>query len=117
MKPLEKDLIYITDVFKDVFYNGTYLDIQGSQITLRKGFDKSDGCTCADDDETNLPYCRLHDALLLENIKGVTRHMKDKVFYEGLKRNKYKWKGWLPFGAEIYYTGVSLNTFRKWLFK
>lgn len=116
MKRLDENVTVNTKVFKEIWYTGTFLDIQGSLIVVKKGF-TWDGCTCAKDQPRNQVACCVHDALLNEKNAPITRKQKDAVFYELLKEHGFKLFGWVPFSPEIYYAGVSLNTFRKWLFK
>lgn len=116
MKILRHNLVVETSVFKDIWFVGNFVEIQGSIIIVKTGFEW-DGCTCAKDQPRNQTACCVHDALLYEITAPITRHQKDKVFYELLKVNKFKLWGWVPFSPEIYYIGVSLNTFRKMVFK
>lgn len=113
---LDRDIIFETKVFKDVWYVGTWLEIQGSLIIVKKGF-VSDGCTLAKDQPRNHDASRIHDALLWEKNSPITRRQKDKVFYEVLKKNKFKLGGWVPFSPEIYFLGVWLNTTYLKVFK
>lgn len=116
MKRLDENLVVETKVFKEIWYTGKFLDIQGSVIIVKSGFEW-DGCTCSKDQPRNRVACCVHDALLNEVNAPVTRHQKDKVFYELLKESGFKLGSWIPLSPQIYYIGVSLNTFRKMFFK
>lgn len=119
MKKLDEDVTVKVKCFKvdkDKNYIGTFINIEENLITVKKGF-TWDGCTCAKDQPSNQVACCVHDALLNEKNAPMSRHKKDQIFYELLKEHKFKLFGWVPFSPQIYYTGVSLNTFRKWLFK
>lgn len=116
MNSLQEDLVVNTEVFKEVWYTGNFVEIQGSLIIVNKGFEW-DGCTCAKDQPSNRIACCVHDALLWDNNIPITRWEKDKVFYKLLKENKFKLGGWVPFSPEIYYIGVTLATVKVLIFK
>jgi hypothetical protein len=84
MKRLDEKLVVNTKVFKDVWFTSQYVDIESSLIIVKKGF-QWDGCTCSKDQPRNQIACCVHDALLSMNNIPITRHQKDKVFYELLK--------------------------------
>lgn len=116
MKRLDENLTVETKVFKEIWYTGKWLDIQGNLIIVKAGFE-FDGCTCSKDQPRNRIACCVHDALLFDLNVPVTRKQKDKVFYELLKENKFRLGGWVPFSPQIYYIGVRLQAlsgmFRK----
>ncbi len=90
-----------------------YVLICGGSISVLEGW-QWDGCTFAKDSPyTNNASC-IHDALLSVDC-GIPRGVKDLIFYDELKKNNFKWCGWLPFSCEIYYIGVRIGSLISYL--
>ena len=99
---LESNLVAITDRFKDIYFTGDYLRIKNNVITVLQGFEY-DGCTCARDGNGRGACC-IHDALCGYEIEGVSQKTKDLIFYDELRRRKFRFFG-IP-ASLMYYCGV-----------
>lgn len=107
---LTNDLRIETSRFKDIYFDSKYLSIIDNVIIVKKGFIWN-GCTWARDgkrDGRGIPLSAIascvHDALYFYTIKGISRDIKDLIFYDELKRVNFKFLG-VP-GSLLYLVGV-----------
>ena len=94
---LENDYHYYSDRLKEICLATEYVFICNGYITIKKGYSWN-GCTYVPDFKGTYYASLIHDALYQYKVG---RKIADLVFYDLMKRDKFK-------GAWIYYNGVKL---------
>lgn len=93
---------------KGIGFTSTWLDIFDGCYKIKKGFEWN-GCSYArDSQETEQASC-IHDALYRTPNYPVSRAIADLIFFDELRRAKFRFLGIIPASHYIYYWGVRIG--------
>ena len=110
---LQHNLVFESKRFKNKWYKGVWVELQGSLVIIKEGA-FSDGATwCWDGREKDAWF--VHDNLRCDKKVPLTVNQKDLIMYDILKSHNFKLFGWLPFSPEIVYLGVVIGRIHYFL--